>query len=529
MGAVLVEGIDEAVEITQSCELMRLTPIITVCCLAAFAVRGVAQETGGNKGASRSLTLQECIKTALEHNLDIKIERYRPELAKLTLDGSYGAYDPSFRTDVRQNFASSESGFNISTFNPPSNETWRETYSMGLGGEVPWSGLDYSLTSSLNRSSSKTSFGNPPVFNDSPFDYSSSVGINLSQPLLKNFRIDGARLQIALNKKDLKTSEQIFRRQLMNTVSDVQIAYYDLVAAIEAVKVQDKSLQLAKQLLAENKKRVEVGQMAKLDEEQAKSEVAAREADLISAQNQVSLQENQLKKLLSEDFTEWKDLALLPTETLSELPEAFSRLDSWQKGLSMRPDLLQSKVELEKQDIILKYSKNQLYPQLDLVGSYGYLGRDQHLVPSLGDIGDRRNPNFSYGVILTLPLGNRAAKNNNRSNKALKEQMLLQYKRLEQDIMVQIDDSIKQAQTSHRRIEATKQAREFAETALDAEKKKLASGKSTNFQVLQSQRDLTQRLSEELRALTDYSKALARLALSEGSTLDRNGVNVDIR
>ncbi len=508
---------------------MRLTPIIPFCCLAAFAASGFAQESAGGKAASRSLTLQECVKTALEHNLDIKIERYRPELAKLTLDGSYGAFDPSWRTDFRQNFSTSETGFNISTFNPPSNETWRETYGMGLGGELPLTGLAYNLSSTLNRSSSKTSFGNPPTFLDSPFDYSSSVGINLTQPLLKNFWIDSPRLQIALNKKNLKTSEQVFRRQVMNTVSDVQFAYYDLVAAIEAVKVQEKSLQLASQLLAENKKRVDVGQMAKLDEEQAKSEVAAREADLISAQNQVSIQENQLKKLLSEDFTQWRDLVLLPTENLSEVPEAFSRLDSWQKGLSMRPDLLQSKVELEKQDIVLKYTKNQLYPQLDLVGSYGYLGRDQHLVPSLGDIGDRRNPNFSYGVTLTVPLGNRSARNNHRSNKAQKEQMLLQHKRLEQDIMVQIDDAIKQAQTSHRRIEATKQARTFAETALDAEKKKLASGKSTNFQVLQSQRDLTQRLSEELRALTDYNKALARLALSEGSTLERTGVNVDVR
>ena len=508
---------------------MRLTRIISVCCLAGLAANGAAQNPGTTNGPSRSLTLQECIQTALEHNLDIKIERYRPQLAKLALDGSYGVFDPSFQTDVRQRFSTSESGFNISTFNPPSNETWRDTYNVGVGGALPWTGLDYSLSGALSRTSSKTSFGNPPVFTDSPSDYSSSVGINLTQPLLKNFLIDNGRLQIALNKKNMKTSEQIFRRQLMATVSGVQLAYYDLVAAIEAVKVQEKSLQLAQQLLAENKKRVDVGQMAKLDEEQAKSEVAAREADLISALNQVSIQENSLKRLLSEEFSEWRDMALLPKETLSEVPEVFSRMDSWQKGLSMRPDLLQSQIELEKQNIILKYSKNQLYPQLDLVGSYGFIGRDQNFAPSLGDIGDRRNPNFSFGVTMTLPLSNLAARNNHRSNKVAKEQLLLQHKRLEQEIMVEIDDAIKQAQTSHRRIEATKQARTFAETALDAEKKKLASGKSTNFQVLQAQRDLTLRLSEELRALTDYNKALARLALSEGSTLERNGVKVEIR
>ncbi len=508
---------------------MRLTPFLPACCAAMIAAGGHAQDSGGAQPAAKAFTLQECIKTALEHNLDIKIERFRPELAKLSLDGSFGAFDPSFRTGVQQNFSTTEGGFNPSTFNAPSNESWRETYNAGLGGELPWTGLNYNVNSSLNRNSGKFTSGNPPVLLDAPFDYSSSVGVSLTQPLLKNFWIDAPRLQIALNRKNLKTSEYVLRRQIMNTVSSVHQAYYDLVAAIETVKVQEKSLQLAKQLLAENKKRVDVGQMARLDEKQAESEVAAREADLLSAQNQVSIQENALKRLMSEEFSDWKDVGVRPTETLSAVAEVFSRVDSWQKGLSMRPDLLQSKVELERQDIVLRYNRNQLYPQLDLVGSYGYVGRDQNFGPSLGDIGDRKNPNYGYGLTLTIPLGNRSARNNYQTGKAQKAQMLLQHKKLEQDIMVEIDDAIKQAQTSLRRIEATKQSRIFAEAALDAEKKKLESGKSTNFQVLQAQRDLTQRLSEELRALTDYNKTVARLSLSEGSILDRSGVNLEFK
>ena len=508
---------------------MRLTPILPACCAVAFAVGGLAQTSSGSKLQPKSLTLQECVKAALEHNLDIQIERYRPELAKIALDGSYGVFDPSFRTGVQQNFSSTEGGFNVANFNPPSNESWRETYNAGVGGQLPWYGMNYSLNSSLNRNSGKYSTGGGPTLLDSPFDYSSSVGVNITQPLLKNLWIDAPRLQIALNKKNLKTSEFTLRRQIMNTVSGVQQAYYDLVAAMESVKVQEKSLQLAQQLLAENKKRVDVGQMARLDEKQAESEVAAREADLLSARNQVSIQENALKKLMSDDFTQWKDVQLTPAQQLSAVTEVFSLVDSWQKGLSMRPDLLQSKVDLEKQSIVLRYNKNQLYPQLDLTGSYGYTGRDQNFGPSVGDISDRKNPFYGYGLTLTIPLGNRNARNNYRNNKAVKEQMLLQYKKLEQDIMVEIDDAIKQAQTSLRRIDATKQSRIFSEAALDAEKKKLESGRSTNYQVLQAQRDLTQRASEELRALTDYNKALSRLSLSEGSILDRSGIQLDFK
>jgi outer membrane protein TolC len=102
----------------------------------------------------------------------------------------------------------------------------------------------------------------------------------------------------------------------------------------------------------------------------------------------------------------------------------------------------------------------------------------------------------------------------------------LQLKQLQQRIMITIEDGIASAQTSFQRAQATREAREFAEAALDAEQKKLESGKSTSFEVLRLQRDLTTARSSEIRALADYNIALARLAQSEGSTLERRRVNV---
>ena len=98
-----------------------------------------------------------------------------------------------------------------------------------------------------------------------------------------------------------------------------------------------------------------------------------------------------------------------------------------------------------------------------------------------------------------------------------------------QNILIQIDNGVKQVQNAFERVEATRQARVFAETALDAEQKKLESGKSTSFLVLQAQRDLTTRRSEEIRALADYNKALSQLYLLEGSILERNHVGVEAK
>jgi outer membrane protein TolC len=106
---------------------------------------------------------------------------------------------------------------------------------------------------------------------------------------------------------------------------------------------------------------------------------------------------------------------------------------------------------------------------------------------------------------------------------------LLTLKKLEQNIMVQIDDDIKQAESSYEQVAATRTAKEYAAAALDAEQKKLENGKSTTYTVLQMQRDLTTARGNLIQALDTYNKALAQLSLDEGSTLQRLGINVEMR
>jgi outer membrane protein TolC len=130
---------------------------------------------------------------------------------------------------------------------------------------------------------------------------------------------------------------------------------------------------------------------------------------------------------------------------------------------------------------------------------------------------------------LSIPLGNRAARQNYNLSKAQKEQAKLLLKKKEQDIMVEIDNAVKVAQTNFERVEATRQARLYAEAALEAEQKLLENGKSTSFFVLQLQRDLTARRSDEIRSLADYNNALAQLALVEGSVLERNRLTLDFK
>ena len=318
----------------------------------------------------------------------------------------------------------------------------------------------------------------------------------------------------------------------MDVVTSVEKAYYDLIAARENVKVQEKALQLADQLLSENKKRVEVGTLAPLDEKQAESQVAARKADLLSAQQTLSTAENTIRTLMSDNYRDIHGLTIEPAEKLAAPAQQFNVQHSWSKGLAQRPEFLQAKLDSERLELQMKYDRNQLLPDLSLTGTYGH-GASGADVREFGDGLDEfrmgNHPFYSYGAKLSVPLGNRAARSTYRVAKLSVEQIKLTFKKIEQGILVEIDNNITAARVSFERVGSTREARLYAEAALEAEQKKLENGKSTSFFVLQLQKDVTTNRSAEIGALADYNKALANLARSEGATLDRRAINLQIQ
>jgi outer membrane protein TolC len=177
----------------------------------------------------------------------------------------------------------------------------------------------------------------------------------------------------------------------------------------------------------------------------------------------------------------------------------------------------------------LKFYNNQLYPELDLTGTYGFNGSGSDFADTFNQFKEANQPFYSYGATLSVPLSNVGPRNQLKAGKVTLQQLLLQLKQLEQNVMVDIDNAVKQAQSKFESVQATQQARIYAEAALDAEQKKYNVGKSTTFTVLQLQNNLTAARSQEIRALADYNEALANLSQQEGSTLERNGINFDAK
>jgi outer membrane protein TolC len=540
---------------------MRLFRILLV--LAAGVSAAIAQ-TNAPTPPTRQLSLQECIELALQHNLSLQIDRYNPEISLYNLKVNYGAYDPtlSISGEHDHNEAGSQilgGGFTIpgsvSDVNSISSTLsgllpWGTTYSLGTFtpikdtyGTSPTTVPDFSRPLSVKTNTIFLSANNQPfaytittnfaqmLGPQAPFENSiGSAGIRATQPLLKNFWIDQTRLNIRVGKNRLLYSEHTLRLQVMQTITTLEQAYYELIFDQENVIVQQKAVELAERLVVENRKRLEVGALAPLDLQSAEAQAATARAAVIQAQSVLGTQERLVKQLITDEYlNDWAHTRLQPSGKLEAAVPLLNLQDSWAKGLSQRPELAQAKLDIERQGIELKYSYNQLFPQLDAFGTFGYNGSGKEFSDALYNIQQTSREFYTYGGQISIPLGNRAARNTHKSNKVTMKQLVLTLKQLEQSIMISIDNDIGVIRANYDQVQATRTARQYQESALEAEQKKLESGKSTTYTVLQVQRDLTSARGNEIQALDNFAKSLSQLSLDEGSTLDRLGINIEVK
>ena len=523
--------IDERGRMTHPRRLMSLKKLILGIFASVMLLTANASEI-----PSGAVTLEQCIQLALENNLSLRITNYQPRLAALNLRGAYGAYDPRFSLGGTDSFRESKGRQNPLEFTIPSSETDSFRHNIGLNGVTPF-GTRYSMGLNSSETTGTDS-------RDFPFgSYGTGFSASITQPLLRGAWIDGTRMNIKLQKRQVENSSLTVIRQITQTVSSVELAYYALIASRENVKVAEETLALTEKNFSNQKRRAEVGTLAKSQLPQLEAELYSQKASLLSVQNMYADSVNTLKRLLTDDFGAVLATELLPVGELNPVQTVFSLNDSWDKALNQRPEILQSQISLENADIRLRYNKNQLYPQLDLRATYGLSGSDSAVVKFMDktpfvesnasfnnafrDVSRGDYPNYSIGLQFSIPIPNRSARASYETAQAQKEQAVLQHKELEQSIMVEIDRLIRDAEYRFEQITVSRQARLSSELALQNETKRYNEGAIENYQVLQAQRDLTNRRYSEINAKVQYLTALSRLAQAEGSTLDNNNINVD--
>jgi outer membrane protein TolC len=233
--------------------------------------------------------------------------------------------------------------------------------------------------------------------------------------------------------------------------------------------------------------------------------------------------------LISQDVGEFQGASLVPVDypVVEMVDTDVAR--SIRTALEMRPDYIRAKLTVESQNIQVKYSRNQLWPRIDLNGSYGWSGNGNSVNNSYRSLGAPENATWVGGISVAFPLGNRQARAAYQSARLTAEQLLLTLKQLEQQIVVDVDNAVGRVQTNLKSVEAAAAARRLSDESLKAEKTKLRAGTSTTFLVLQAQSQLAAARSAEIRARADYAESLVTLAQQEGTTLQKNNIVLDER
>lgn len=486
-----------------------------------------------------SLSLEDSIVKALENNLRVAVEVYNPELADVSVTRAKELFMPRFDLSYGTRRNENPSYWWIQAAETV--EISLSDYALALVQQIPTGG---SISLSLSSYRYKTNEGfqliNPRFGSTLQFDF--------TQPLLRNFGFKIGRKEIILAQRNLDISQSQFKAVILDTIYLVHEAYWNLVYAIENFDVKHQSLQLARDLLAKNKKEVEVGKLAPIEILNAETAVAQREADILQAEALIRRSEDALKNILNLSDEEGISLTkIVPSDKPKFVEREISLEEALKEALQNRPDLKMRKKNIEIKELNFSVAKNQMLPGLDLNLSFWspgisgdrilYLDNNPFLgiivgtekgsaTDSLRDAFKLLYKNWSVGLTLSLPLSNILTRADFVRSRMELEQSRLELQNTEKQALLEVRDAAREIETNAKRVEAYKLARSLAEKRLEAEEKKLNVGLTTNYFVLQYQEELANARSLELKALVDYNLSLARLEKATGLSMENRNIKI---
>lgn len=478
-------------------------------------------------GGVRDLRLEDAVGLALEKNLDIAVERLNPQAVSLQVQQFQNFYKPVATSTIGRSNDFQLPRTQLIGGNKVSQEN--NIYNVGLQQNIPRTGANASLTFNNSRlfSTSNNVLYNPGL--------TTIATVNFTQPLLRNMRIDNNRQQIRILQINRDISEETLRATVTTTLANVRNAYWDLVFARSAVDVARRTLSLSEKLVEDNSARVEVGTLAPIDIVQAQAEAANNRQALATAEATLQTAELTLKRFIvagTEDPL-WRQ-ELRPIDLPSPEPVATNIETAVRNALTKRTDLITARRNLDSNDVQLQFFHNQQLPGIDLVARYGLQGiggpflvrgdsiggtPDTTIPGGYGDawsmLTGREYPTWSAQVNITYNLFDSAARAQAARARVQRTQSVTRLRALELTVATEVTNAALSVQSNLKRVEASIAARELAQRRLEAEQSKFEVGMSTNFLVVQAQRDLATAENTELRSLADYRKSLVTFERSQ--------------
>jgi outer membrane protein TolC len=478
------------------------------------------QKSAAAAPATLKLTVDDAVRMALGDNLDLTADRLDPEIGDTQVAAANAAFKPTFNTTVqRNNQLQPPASFLVPI--PTRNDVM--TSNVGLNQRLPWFGTSYNLAwdSSHTDSNSVINAYNPLL--------RSGVSLNVSQPLLRDFKTDASRLQLVTSRLSRDVAGSRLKESAVRTAAAVKSAYWNLLAAQANVESRTTALELAQELVRVNRAKVDVGQSPPLDLVSAEAEVASNQEQLIIAETNVRRVEDRLRLLIFDttDRDVW-NIKLEPTDTPPVGTAALDLDAAVSNALRDRADLVRARLGLSTADSVVQFTNNQRLPDVRVNASYqaSGLGGTEIMrtggfpgtivgpgnVTPFGSVLDqlfRSNyPTWAFGVSVSYPIGHSTQEATYARSKLERSQAETRVKSAEGRVVQQIRDAGWQVEMNAKRVETSRAAASLAEQRLDAERKRFEVGMSTSFLVIQAQRDFVQARTNQLAAILAYNLAL---------------------
>ena len=519
-----------------------------------------------------SLSLEEAIRKALSSNNDIEVARDDVRFQETQVLSLRGTYDPVFTVSPTYNRNNTTGGAATSDFR----------VNADLSGFIRPGGGNYSAFFNNTRTEnafSQAQVSNGQVSGGTSAIFLSSTGFRYTQPLVRNFSIDSTRRNLKIARRRLEQTDADFRRTTIDTIARVQNAYWDLVFALRDQQNRQANLDLSRENLRQVEARIAAGAAAPLARAEVATELANRETELLIATQQVSVAENSLKQLVLRDAlsSEWSQ-PYVPTDKPSFSTDAINLDNAIKDALDNRFELQRLKLATDINKIDIDFFRNQTKPQVDLNTTFsldglsrGGASTDSVLFPqfsgneeilrsrvntllginelplipnpvvevpgtpsflaggfnrSLRNLFRTDAPNYQIGVTISFPFRNRTAKANLAGAEITRNQIETQTRIQEQTVIVEVRNAVQAVETGRQRVLAARRARENAEIQLEGERKLFDVGRSTTFLLFQRENALTNARNAEIRAETDYNKAIANLQRATSTTFQMNNIQV---
>jgi HAE1 family hydrophobic/amphiphilic exporter-1 len=526
------------------------------------------RRVGVDESNPLTLTLFDAVKLALQNNREIEVERINVQQADYDLFSARGARDITLGAasfyEHRVLAAGSVLAGGLDGTLTTRSANWDFSAQQLMPSGAQWTAQFTNLRSDTNS-----------VFNSLNPQYTTLLNIQIRQPLLRNFTLDDARRRIRVANRRLDLSDSQFRQKAIEIVSRVQRSYWDLVFGLREVQIQREAVELARAQRERNSRMVDQGTLAPIELVSVDVELERRRENVLFALEVVTRAENTIKQLILADRSSdvWNK-PIIPTEA-PDLKAISLKLDeALTAAFANRPELAQNDVQQEINQIDTRYFSNQAKPAVDLIASYGTTGlagtpvtssgspftattdllvervntlSEIALLPPLtvggpaplpgflvGGYGQSLSNVFSndfrtirFGVSFSFPIRNRTAEGQLGRSLAEGRKIGTQRKILEQLIEAEVRNALQSVDMGRERVETARAAREAAEKQYQSEVRRFDSGLSTTYFVLERQNTLSESRGRELRALTEYNKAMAELQRVMGTTLTSANVEVN--